>query len=169
MDRRWAWTVSGRFGISNARLTPSCVLLIFLYKNSPLVLFLSQMNPVQALILYLRFVLTFSHLHIGPPSGLLHVCPPEFFMHCSSLSYVQHAPPSSFSLIWHLTDGIWQEIQIVKVLCMQFFSCLVLLTSSWFHISSSAPCSRTPSSCFLSLIRETNFHIHVKPPDKLIL
>jgi hypothetical protein len=73
------------------------------------------------LYLYLKFVLTFSHLHVGLPSGLLHVCPPEFCTHWSSLSYVQHAPPSSFSLIWHVTNGVWQEIQIVKVLCMQFF------------------------------------------------
>ena len=98
MDRRWAWTVSGRFGRSNGRLTSSCLLLIFLYKNSPLVPFLSQMNPVQALLLYLKFVLTFSHLHVGLPSGLLH-CPPKFCLHCSSLSHVQHAPPSSFSSI----------------------------------------------------------------------
>jgi len=120
MDRRLSYTVFGRFGRSIERLSSSCLQLIFIYKNSSLGLFLSQMNPVQALLLHLRFVLAFSHLHVGLRSGL-HVCPPKFLMHCSSLSYVQHAPPSPFSLIWHLTDGIWQEIQIVKVLCMQFF------------------------------------------------
>jgi hypothetical protein len=56
---------------------------------------------------------------------------PKFCSHFSSSPCVLHAPPISSSLIWS-PDNIWQRIQIMKLLNMQFSpaSCHFILLRS---------------------------------------
>jgi hypothetical protein len=66
----------------------------------------------------LRYILIlFSHVHISIFSGFI---PSSFPINCSLLSH-QYYIPWPFNLPWfHYYNNMWQEVQVLKLLIMQF-------------------------------------------------
>jgi hypothetical protein len=79
---------------------------------------------------------------------------PKFYMHFSSLPSMLQA--SVFHLICLDMKCTSYEDPHYEVFCS------LMLVTPYVHILSWAPCSETPSICFLYLLWETKFHIHTK-------
>jgi hypothetical protein len=72
------------------------------------------------------------------------------------------ALPISYSLTLYLVKSANYEAPHYVAL-----SNLVPFTFSAVQISSSAPCSQTPSVCVPPLVSETKFNTHTEPQEKL--
>jgi hypothetical protein len=90
-------------------------------------------------------------------SAHLRLWSPSFFLHSCYMPRKFHTPLIDHS---HYT---WRKVQIMKLLVMQFsppFRRFIPLRSK---ISSSAPCSQTPSVYISPLMSETKYHTHTEP------
>ena len=108
----------------------------------------------------------FSHLRLGPSSGLCHSgFPIKPCTHLSSPPYVLHAPPLSASSVWlseyYLVRNTDQWTPNYEV-----FATPPLPRPSWAQIFSS-PYSQTPSTYVLLSMWATKLHTHTKQQAKL--
>jgi len=86
-----------------------------LHNSTPLVPIPSQNNPVQELILWSSMLILPSHvsqvfIQVSEPKFCMYFSPPHAsHMHCP------HHPPE-----WDRTNTIWLEVEIMRLLIMQF-------------------------------------------------
>jgi hypothetical protein len=73
---------------------------------------------------------------------------------------VPHASPISSSLISSLEYSSVSNTNYIARHCVVFAS-LLLLSTTWTKISSSAPNSRRSSACVLHSYEWTKFHTHI--------
>jgi hypothetical protein len=117
---------------------------------------LNQMNPVHTThsskILYNIILPYICLLHIFLPTPL---CTPPLPHTCYMLC-PSHPP-------WlHDSNYIWQGVQVMKLLTVQFSSASYYFIPLGSKILSSAPCSQTPTVYVILLMSETKFHTRTK-------
>jgi hypothetical protein len=113
----------------------------------------------------LRFILILStHLRPCFPSGLLPTKTLYVFLFSPVLATVSY---SSHPTWFDQPNDIHRGVKILKLLIIEIFFRLLLLSCSFVQTFSSAPCSQTPSVCVHRLILDTMFHSGTKKQAKL--
>jgi hypothetical protein len=116
---------------------------------------------------YARSILILlTHLRLGLPSRLY---PSDFPVITYKSSFFPHSCYmlcSTHPLWHHHSKYTWKNGSSYETPHYAAFSILPSLHSPLVRISSSAPCSQTPSACAPLLVSETNIHIHTEPQTK---
>ena len=155
-----------RIGRSSTCLTSSWLQLTSLYNNSPLVLFLSHMNPVQDLLLCF-FEVCFNILLFScrsskrPPSCL------STKILCALLfSFIRATCPAHLFLLDLTFDLVFGN----KYKSWRFLVCSFLQTRlTYLLLGPYIFLSTMFSNNFTLNVRDQLAHTHVKQPDKIIL
>jgi hypothetical protein len=136
------------------------------HRSLPHVPILSQMNSVHTTSFYfLRSTLIlFSHWHLGHPTGLIPFGFPTEILNAFLLFHYMLCS-SHPSRLDHF-NYIWQSVQVMKHLFMQFLPAPIMSPLLVPHILRSTMFSNTLSPC-PSLNVRYQYHTHTKPQAKL--
>jgi hypothetical protein len=114
-----------------------------------------------ATLAFFKFILIFTHLCQGPPSGLFASCFRARILY-GFLTLTMRTRLRPFNIWFEHRSNIWWRAQSMKLLIMQFFSVFCYFLTLWLN---SHFCALFPStlSCILPLVARPSFRQPYNP------